>query len=259
MRTALAAALASVAFGTPVALTAQAGVTDPVFVEAYVSGPLDSVYNAEYQRVQTTCQGEPTECYVAELDTTAVRLASVWTSPEATEPVGWLAARLRPQGRYPYAGLVFLESDGREVPLVDNVGDWGYGMTLDLVEARGQWIRPWLLQPAGDYWLNADAGPGFGVVEGPYGLEGRLWRLRPMRLPAGATGTDVLPEGVYMVLSAEDGVVRLRAEVYEDMPCGEPPDPAVDRATPTVHVLPLERLLDAAGRPTVATAYPKGC
>jgi hypothetical protein len=209
-----------------------------------MGGPLDSLYNAEYQRLATTCRGAGDACYLRELDSTAVRLAPVWSSPGASQPVGWLATRLRARGAYPYAGLLFVGADGREVPLAEDLGDWGYGATLDLLEFRTGWLRPWLLQPAGDYWLQTDGGPGFGVVEGPYGLEGRLWRLEPA--------------GTFMVLSVEAGVVRRRPELPFDMACGEPVDSAAYPAVP-VQSVPLAELLDPAGRPRVEVADPRGC
>lgn len=225
----------------------------PQFVEAYFSGPLDSIYNAESARLEGVCRGQPAACFGTELDTTAVALADVFAAPGAAEPAGRLAARLRPRGRYPYAGLVFLATDGRQVPLFDDVGDWGYGMTLDLAEARDDgWIRPWLLAPAGPFWLRGSGDVGFGVVEGPYGLEGRLWQLGPVQ-----AGGATLPEGVYMILAVEAGVVRLRAEAPQDMPCGD--DPPAGAPTPPVHRVPLAALLDGAGRAVVRTAYSRGC
>jgi len=146
---------------------------------------------------------------------------------------------------------------GPEVPLVDDVGDWGYGSTLDLMEARDGWLRPWLLAPAGGHWLGPDGGPGLGLVDGPYGLEGRLWRLGPV--PASPEGGAELPEGVYMVLEVGDGIVRLRPELPEDMDCGEPIDSAAPAAPAPVYEMPLGRLLDASGRPRVKVAYGKGC
>lgn len=226
----------------------------PQFVGVWISGSLDSIYNAEYERVQATCRGAGDACYASELDTTAVRLAPVWASPGASDPVGWLAARLRPRGAWPYAELVFSGADGRQVSLIDDLGDWGYGTTIDLVEARDGWIRPWMLRSVGGYWLSSQGGPGLGIAEGPYGLEGRLWRLGPV----GSSSGDALPAAVYMVLAVSDGLVRLRAEVPSDMDCGEPVDGPTLPA-PRVYEVPLGALTDAVGRPTVEVAYPKGC
>ncbi|MGD8287554.1 MAG: hypothetical protein PVI31_02880 [Gemmatimonadota bacterium] len=53
--------------------------------------------------------------------------------------------------------------------------------------------------------------------------------------------------------------VRLRAELPEDMECGEPANPQQDRPAPVIHSVPHEALLDTSGRPTVEVAYPKGC
>ena len=223
-----------------------------------MGGPLDSIYNAEYQRVQTACAGAGDACHEAELDTTAVRLSPVWSSPAGGEPSGWLVARLRARGAGPYAGLLFASAEGVEVALVDDLGDWGYGSTLDVVEARDGWVRPWLPALAGEHWLGPDGGPGLGVVDGPYGLEGRLWRLGPVAA-SGPGGGIELPQGVYMVVEVRDGTVRLRPELPEDMDCGEPIDATATAPSAPVHEVSLERLLDASGRPSVQVAYGRGC
>lgn len=225
----------------------------PQFVGVWLGGPLDSLYNAEYARVQEACRGAGEACYAQELDTTAVRLAPVWAIPRASQPAGWLVARLRPRGAFPYATLLFAGPDGTQVPLIEDLGDWGYGMTLDLVEARDGWLRPWILQATAAPWISPEGGPGFGILEGPFGLEGRLWR----RVAAAAI-SDGLPDGVFMVLAVSDGVVRYRAELPSDMDCGEPlPGTPVPAVSP--REVPLTRLLDALGRPLVELAYPRGC
>lgn len=243
----------------------------PRFVDAWFGGPLDSIYNAEYPRLQAACSGRDDACYREALDTTAVRLAPVWASPEANDPAGWLVARLATQGRWPYAGLLFEGRDGRRVVLRDNLGDWGYGTTLVIRDARRGRVQPWLLEPAGPSWVGGSVeSPGFGIVEGPYGLEERLWRLGPVEAtvvssPGGDPGdapddaSTELPAGVYKVLGVRDGVVRLRAEIPQDMDCGQPVDPSVGPESVPVYEAPLERLLDASGRPQVEVAYPKGC
>ena len=260
-RALIALAVLAHVVASPTAAAAQ-GAPDPnagpLFVQLWMGGPLDSIYNAEYQRVQTACSGRGDACVRAELDTTAVRLAPVFPTPEVGEPSGWLVARLRARGAWPYAGLLFVSVEGVEVPLIDDVGDWGYGSTLDLAEARGGWLRPWLLAPAGEHWLGPDGGPGLGLVDGPYGLEGRLWRLGAV-VAAGPGGDAELPDGVYMVLEAGDGTVTLRAELPEDMPCVEPIDSTATAPRAAVHEVPLARLLDASGRPLVQVAYGRGC
>lgn len=253
---------AGAAMGRDGAAPPEAAASDtvpvPMFVTAYVSGPLDSIYNAEYQRLGDVCQGEPDTCWAENLDTTAVRLARYWPDAEAEAPAGWLAARLRPLGRWPYAAMVVQPSEGRETTVLDDLGDWGYGMTLPVRAFEGDRFQPWLLGDVGG-WLDVDGGPGFGIVEGPFGLEGRLWQLGPTDIP-GTGGEEealTLADGVYMVLSVVNGVVQLRPEVRSDMDCGG--DERELPENPPVHDVPLERLLDADGRPQVEVAYGKGC
>jgi len=247
---------------SPAVLLAQGAPdpdAEPLFVAVWMGGPLDSIYNAEYQRLQTACAGAGDVCYQTELDTTAVRMAPVFPSAEVGEPSGWLVARLRARGTEQYARLLFASAAGGiEVPLIDDVGDWGYGATLDLAEARDGWVRPWVFGSAGRHWLGPDGGPGLGVVEGPYGLEGRLWGLGPVVAARPGGGTE-LPGGVYMVLAVRDGMVSLRPELPEDMACGEPIDSTAPFPPTPVYEVPLARLLNASGRPEVQVAYGKGC
>lgn len=254
MRSPVSLALAACALASS-SLSAQTP-SPPMFADVWIGGPLDSIYNAEYSRLQNACRGRGDACYQAELDTTAVRLAPVFADPGASEPAGSIAVRLRPRGRWPYAALVFLGPGGEEVPLLDDVGDWGCGTTFELAEARAGWLRPWLLEQTGGPWLSVDGGRGLGVVDGPYGLQGRLWRLGPVEA---AGGGPELPAGVYLILEVQNGAVRLRTEVPADMDCGEPANTSQDGASPTIHTVPLTALLDPLGRSTLELAYPKGC
>lgn len=260
----VAALLACAAACTPEPARTQSPAP-PLFVEVWFGGPLDSIYNAEYQRLTTACAGAGDACWSENLDSTAMRLVAVHSSPNGA-PVGWLATRLRANGQWPYAALLFRGVDGSEVGLIDELGDWGYGTMLDLRAVRGGWIQPWALAAVGDYWLDPSAeAPGFGVVDGPFGLEGRLWYFRPVGAMAvgagrgaGAAAAD-LPEAVYMILEVSDGTVRFRPETPADMACGEPVDPATAAAPVQVYAVPVAGVLDASGRPTVQVAYGRGC
>lgn len=275
LRLLLTTSLTCVAAACASARDAEPPSPPPRFVDVWLGGPLDSIYNAEYQRLSSACSGQGDACWVEALDTTAVRLTPVWETADGDDQAGWLVARLRTEGRWPRAALLFQGSDGDEVTLRDDLGDWGYGTTLALRDAREGRLRPWLLEPAGPYWIGeSEPSAGFGVVEGPYGLEGRLWSLEPITaepiLDAGAgaggaaaPGADAggsveLPAGVYMILEVDDRGVRLRPEVPGDMACGEPVDPSASGPAP-VYEAPLARLLDAEGRPRVEVAYGKGC
>lgn len=257
---ALAATLASLLAACASAQDADRRVPPPRFVDVWLGGPLDSIYNAEYQRLSSACSGQGDACRIEELDTTAVRLTPVWDASDGDEPVGWLVARLRTDGRWPRAALLFQSLDGDEVTLRDDLGDWGYGTTLAVRDARDGRVQPWLLEPAGDYWIGeSEQSMGFGIVDGPYGLAGRLWRLGPVQAePADATGSVEVPAGVYMILELGDGRVRFRPEIPRDMDCGQSVDSSASDAVP-VYEAPLTRLLDADGRPRIEVAYGKGC
>jgi len=235
-------------------------VRPPRFAEVWIGGPLDSVYNAEYARLQEACAPADAECFATELDTTALPLAPVWSDTGAVEPAGRLTAALRPRGRWPYATLRYHPDDGPAITIREDVGDWGYGVTLPLADTAAGWLRLTVPGAATPVWIPADArADGFGVVE-VYGLEGRLWRLGPVIGTDDGTGeTAELPAGVYLVLDVSDGQLRLRPELPGDMPCGADPEPPVDPTSAPVYSVPLDRLQDADGLPAVEPAYPKGC
>jgi hypothetical protein len=60
-------------------------------------------------------------------------------------------------------------------------------------------------------------------------------------------------------LNIESGIVSLRAELPTDMDCTGTAEPSTDDARPLIHRIPLDALLDPAGRPAVTPAYSKGC
>lgn len=256
--------LALIAVGRPAAASTQASpatagetLRSPLFADVWIGGPLDSIYNAEYTRLQELCEPAETRCFTDRLDTTAVALATVRSAPEDPKPAGRLMAALRARGRYPYATLLVRPAIGPDLTLVDDAGDWGYGVTLALADTASHWIRP--IVPAMDspLWLPRDqGGQGFGVME-VYGLEGRLWRLGPVNGARRKDGTPAeLPRGVYLVLDVTGGVIRLRPEVPSDMACGEDaPDP---EEVPT-YTVALDRLVSPGRVPAVEKAYPKGC
>lgn len=238
----------------------------PQFLDVWFGGPLDSIYNAEYQRLPSVCRGRGDDCYAIELDTTAVRLVPVLPGPGAEEPAGWIIARLRTRGEWPYAALLFQDRSGAETTLRQDLGDWGYGSTLALRRVRDGWAQLRILEPVGDFWIEIDqSSPGFGVVEGPYGLDRRLWTLGPVAAvpvsgAGAAAGVEVeLPEGVYMILEVRNGTVRLRPELPQDMDCGEPEDSVALAEPSPIFEVPLTALLDPVGSPRVEPAYGKGC
>lgn len=227
----------------------------PLFAEAWVGGPLDSIYNAEYARLSEAC-GPDALCFRERLDTTAVRLAPVWSGPTDRQARGWLMARLRTEGRWPRAVLLF-GGNGAEVTLRRDLGDWGYGVTLPLADTTADRVRPIFPELDGPIWLARSGGPGFGVLD-VFGLEGRLWRLAPVRGHRRGGEDEVeLPAGVYKVLEVPDGRVVLRPAVPSDMPCGEVDEP--DPGAPPVYEVALDRLVGPDGVPRVEVAYPKGC
>lgn len=236
----------------------SAPVHAPLFASVWIGGPLDSMYNAEYARLQAACPASDARCFEQELDTTSVVLTPAWPAPGAPEPAGHLVAALRARGRYPHATLLYRPTDGPEVTLREDLGDWGYGVTLALADTVAGWIRPIFVEVDVDLWIPAEgASPGFGAME-IYGLEGRLWRLGPVAATRQSDGVRAeLSRGVYFFLEVSGGAASLRPETASDMPCGE--EGADRREQVPVYTVPLDRLVGVDGLPVVEPAYPKGC
>lgn len=251
----LTAALAAGILAAPCAGQERPETPVPLFAEVWVGGPLDSIYTAEYARLNEVC-GSDDACFRERLDTTAVRLAPVWSGPTDSEPGGWLAARLATDGRWP-RGVLLYRTDGLEIILRQDLGDWGYGVTLPLADTTSDRLSPIFPQLSGSAWLPRSDARGWGVLA-VFGLEGRLWRLDSVQGRRLSDGENVeLPPGVYMALEVTGGHVVLRPEIPSDMPCGEIEEP--DPEAPPAYEVPLERLVGPEGIPRVDVAYPKGC
>ncbi len=229
----------------------------PLFADAWFGGPLDSLYTAEYARLDSLCAPADEACFVNGIDTTAVVLGMTWAGPETGRPSGHLVARLGTRGRWPYASLLFRPLSGNDVVLQEDLGDWGYGNTLAVSDTAAERVRLALPKVDDPIWIDRNGDPGLGVVE-VYGLAGRLWRLGPVEGRRVGDGMVVeLPPAVYFVTDVGGGVVHLRPEVPSDMPCEMDPDP--DPVEVSSYELLLDELTGADGLPVVEPAYPKGC
>jgi len=229
----------------------------PHFADVWFGGPLDSLYAAEYARLDSLCAPVDEACFVDGIDTTAVELGATWEGPETDRPSGHLVARLGARGRWPYASLLFRPVSGNDVVLQEDLGDWGYGNTISVSETAARRVRLVLPEVIDPVWIDRNGDPGMGVVE-IFGLAGRLWRLGPVEGRRVGDDMDVeLPPAVYFVTDVGGGVVHLRPEIPSDMPCEVDPEPDPE-TVPSYEVL-LDDLTGADGLPVVEPAYPKGC
>lgn len=241
-------------------LTAQSGTEGregPRFADLWIGGPLDSLYRAEFERLHAECPPAEGACFSRDLDTTAVVLTRVWTGPLSLRSAGWLVTGLRASGSRMYASLVYRPETGEEVVLREDLGDWGYGVSLPLAGVTAD--RLGLSLPAMDepLWISAGQSRAFGVVE-VYGLQGRLWQLSSMPARRQADGVIVeLDAGVYLILDVSRGLVRLRPEIPSDMACGQEVSSNPDDV-PWFEVA-LDRLVGPDGLPMVEKAYGRGC
>lgn len=236
--------------------TSLSQVEEPRFADLWVGRRLDSLYNAEYARLHETCDAGDDGCFARNLDTAAIPLAPVRGDAAASGSTGWLMARLRTSGAYLHASLLYRPDTGGDTVLREDMGDWGYGVTVPISASSGDSIGLRFPGVETPLWLHPDSAPGF--VTETYGLEGRLWRLGPVAARRAADLVAVeLPRDVFLVLEISEGLVRLRPELPGDMDCGQSAAP--DPQQGVVYEVALEQLVDDDGRAAVEVAYGKGC
>jgi hypothetical protein len=244
----------------PVPLSAQASAVDdgPRFALLWLGTRIDSLYQAEVARVRDVCPSADTTCFIRELDTTPLRITRAYGTPDGLQPLGWLAAGLRTEGPWPYVTLLHEPDGGAAVELMKNAGDWGYGLTLPLIEVRGDWVRPALPASSGLLWFtNGEEDSDRFVVE-VFGLAGRRWYAGPLQARRVWDGADVdLPNAIYFIQEVERGRVRLRPTIPSDMPCD--PDAPPDPDDVALYDVPLRQLLGPDDVPIVWWADAKGC
>lgn len=244
----------------PAPLSAQTSAVDdgPRFALLWLGTRIDSLYQAEHARVRDVCASADTTCFIRELDTTPLRITRTYGAPDRLQPLGWLAAGLRTEGPWPYARLLHEPDEGAAVELMENVGDWGYGLTLPLMEVRGEWVRPAFPASSGLFWLTDAEEDGDRFHVEVFGLAGLRWYAGPLRARRVQDGAVMeLPAAIYFVQEVERGRVRLRPTIPSDMPCD--PDAPPDPEDVPFYDVPLSRLLGPDGVPTVRWADAKGC
>jgi hypothetical protein len=241
-------------------LSAQASAVDdgPRFALLWLGTRIDSLYQTEVARVRERCATADTTCFIRELKTTPLRITRTYGTPDRVQPLGWLAAGLRTEGPWPYVTLLHEPEEGAAVELMENVGDWGYGLALPLIEVRGDWVRPAFPASSGLLWfINAEEDSDRLVVE-VFGLAGRRWYAGPLRARRVKDGAEVdLPNAIYFIKEVERGRVRLRPTIPSDMPCD--PEGAPDPDDVAFYDVPLHQLLGPDDVPSVWWADAKGC
>ncbi len=152
----------------------------------------------------------------------------------------------------------FLSSNGTVKKELRNIGDWGYGIHLNVIESTKEFARlpesyfgnsAWVRMGNQPQTLNAGVS---SYVEEIIYLPG----IKATTYPSGELTT--LKSGNYVVEKYEKGVYIIREEVPTDMPCGDEVPPT-DLSKVARYKLPIKSLMDAYGEIVIEIAYPRGC
>jgi hypothetical protein len=185
------------------------------------------------------------------------RVSTVRSAPGPTAGVrGYLhlVLKVRKQDGGLMYGLDFerAEAPGRFETWLDSVGDWGYGIHVPGLRARGTWVQ--LIGPPfdGDAWIDGET-PALSASVEP--VQDQLLALRGVR--ATRAGREQRQTGTFLIQRVSGGSVTFRQEVPSDMPCADDVKPP--GALPPSWQAPAREFFDAQGRPLFDVAYPKGC
>jgi hypothetical protein len=200
-------------------------------------------------------------CVTRNLRPTHYRLSLLHGEPRAGSTiVGTIYAVLRPlSAEYEMfrVGLdvEFTHQRGRFHPWIDDVGDWGYGITLDgEVRISGDWAQ--LLSPvmSVEAWIPVHAQDLLLIVSP---LAGHIVDLEPFRATAPDGTSIVITSTSYLVTRVAGDVVEFREEIPSDFACGDDPGPPA--VMPPILRAEPAAFFAADGRPRFSTTYTKGC
>ena len=136
-----------------------------------------------------------------------------------------------------------------------NLGDWGYGYSIDgWGVPQGEWVRLLGPPPLRAVWAPM-ASDGFWVHAGR--MERHVVHLRALRARPASGGRLRPLSGQYTIVETRDGHVVFREEIPSDMPCGE--DAVAPSPLPTIWTAPASAFFDRDGTPRFSTVYTKGC
>lgn len=138
------------------------------------------------------------------------------------------------------------------------IGDWGYGIHLNVIDAQNGFAR----LPDGYFndsaWvqLGQEKHTLYGNVSSYVGQLVSLPEVRVLTHPQGKEFT--LKNGTYMVEKYKNNSFILRKEVPADTPYSENEE-KVDLRTLQRYQLPVKNLIHKNGNVSIGVAYPKGC
>lgn len=224
-------------------ITCQAQEIENVLdLEFYLPEEAESWYNENYQK---------------KIKSDTWILSDIFNDPStSSKKVGELITYYEPAVNN-YV-LQFQTLDGTVIKEINSIGDWGYGIHLNVIGSTKGFVR------LPDAFLNNEAWIKLG--EGSNSLNGGVTSFvkQIVSLPTISVNThsdgakQTLERGNYVIEDYKDGSFIIRKEIPNDMPCGDDV-PQINLETLPRYELPIMNLIGEDGEITIGIAYPRGC
>jgi len=159
--------------------------------------------------------------------------------------------------------LQFASIDGAIKNELTEIGDWGYGLHINVIEVTDKFVKVPNTNFNKSAWLhfNKDTDHIKNVIFGHHSsYVQQLVSLPKISVTAIRTNEQVfIEEDVYYIERYLNGSFTIRKEIPEDMPCGEEIDPKTDKELLKRYRLKINNLIDKSGNYRIRIAYTKGC
>ena len=154
--------------------------------------------------------------------------------------------------------LQFINKEGHTVGEFRDIGDWGYGIHMNVVNHHSEFVQFPESYLGYEAWvkLGEKMGSLHGYVSSYIGQIVALPSVSVRSLQSG--DTLLLKEGHYVIEKWREEAYILRLEVPTDMPCGDDPTEINLDSLPR-YELPTNNLFTAKGDIIIGIAYPRGC
>ena len=159
--------------------------------------------------------------------------------------------------------LQFKSIDGTIKKELTEIGDWGYGLHINVIEVTDKFVRipnayfnteVWLKYSKEDHIKNEI----FGQYNSYLNKIVSLSKVKAIDLTT--EKQVVLDANInYLIEKHTKGRFMIRKEISEDMPCGEEIDQETDVRTLKRFFINICDLKDESGNYQIKTAYPRGC
>ena len=137
--------------------------------------------------------------------------------------------------------IQIIDTTNKVVKEFQEIGDWGYGIHLNVIAHTESYIQLPFEYLSSIAWISKKTINGISES-----YKGKLIIIKA-------------DEEVYFVKSVKNGVLELRKEIPEDMPCSEEFVKTENIESLPVYFIKIEDLKNESGDFNIKLAYPRGC